>query len=207
MSVKQSLNTIIDAYEEGLIPSGLYYPGPGNAPLMHHPTVEKISGSEDDSHVHVKKNSSMRKLLDTFKMFRTVFNVDGSFNPKSSIAESYAISLALEEKYSASVKMFDAITAKGFELLVKNNGAVLPVINKFGMLGFEGVLQYADACLETGNNDRAKILYGTIANLPRKCYGAIRYGDVRIAALETLVNTFGMKGYRSSLELAKKLQY
>ncbi|MGV8171836.1 MAG: hypothetical protein ACP5OA_04040 [Candidatus Woesearchaeota archaeon] len=208
MSVKQSLNTVIDAYNEGFIPSGLYYPGVGNAPMLKYPVFETRSGGDEDTPSYSSEAKfSLPTMLEHFKNFTTIFNVDGSLNPKSSIAEAYAISLALEKKYSNSIKMFDAITANGFEIPIKKNKEVPPVVNNIRKLGFEGIIQYADACMELDMTDKAKTLYEKLVDLPRDCYGGIRYGDVRVEALEALVHNFRMKSYNSLLMLAKKNQW
>jgi len=214
-----SKQVIIDAYNNGLIPSALYSPDANNGPKMS-PKLSDLglpgisSGTIRESITYNRNSQPIKLLIKHFDNFKNVFNLDGTLNPHSGISERYAISLAMDEKYDASIAMFDAITActKTIDTIVRNNNIVLPVVNRVGLLGFEGIFQYANACYEIGSKDdsdkskalleKSKNLYQFIADLYTGYHGGPRFCEVKKESLNMLVNVFKIDRYQNMLLLA-----
>ena len=141
-----------------------------------------------------------------------MFNPDGTFNGKNERAERYAICLAHEKKFEGAVEMFEAIIGDEKEYFVSNQGKLEPVANKAGMLGFEGIFQYANACMEVkGKEKNALKAFAKIAkNVPANCF-PIRLQDVLVDALRILlehkIEKIGELNLLQKYDEAKEHQY
>ena len=188
--IKQALQTIIDANKEEKFILGLYYAGVGNAPMIQFPDGEK-------------------GVFSYFESIKSVFLINGDFNPRSTIAETYAISLALQNKYVASRELFSKIVPNGVKPINKTkvNNSIEPVKNTMHELGFEGIFQFAEVNFLLEKKNEAKALYHIIADALAESSGCIRFDDVRVKALERLVTDYHMKSYTKALAKAKKDQY
>ncbi|HBU10681.1 MAG TPA: hypothetical protein DEA89_02035 [Candidatus Moranbacteria bacterium] len=119
-----------------------------------------------------------------------------SFNGKSPYAEEYALYLIADKKQEEALELFDLIAGDKKDLLFlydpPNCGAYISeeVSRVNGMLGYEGIFQYAKLLLEK-NPERAKKLLLEIAEkIPTICY-PLHLGDIRVETI-TLLKDLGV---------------
>lgn len=144
--------------------------GPGEAPKFTEP-------------------SSSEALLKRLGEIATVVRNNETFNGRSPHAERYAICLVKQKDYETALQLFKAIVgnAKSNILFLRpDEGGRYPsssVSPKPGKLGYEGVFQYAVACLRLGFHQQAKVLFEEIVEkIPTECF-PIRLQDIRLEAL------------------------
>jgi len=235
MTIYISDQIIVDAYNKGLIPKKLYHPSKDtNKPILTNwglPT--EFSVDNIDSTILTKDSPPMKELLRNFSDYKGLFNPDGTFNNCNRMAESYAVSLAMDEKWEASIKMFDAIMGKkkSIDFVVSSSEELLPVADSPGFLGFEGIFQYANACYEVGDKlksdasivsssitkdllkrsealmTKSTALYGQIADTHRHFHGGKRFYDVKKESLDMLVSVFKIDGYQNLLDMHLKTTF
>ncbi len=147
--------------------------GPGEAPKFTEP-------------------SSSEALLKKLGEIATVVRNNGTFNGRSPHAERYAICLVKQRDYETALQLFKAIVGNpksNILFLQSGKGSCYPsssVSPKPGKLGYEGVFQYAVACMRLGFHQQAKVLFGEIVEkIPTECV-PIRLQDIRLEALLAL---------------------
>jgi len=155
---------------------------------------------------------SSEDLLRRLGEIRTLVKDDGTFNGHSPHAEGYAICLVEQEDYKTALQLFRAIigNAKGNVLFLRSDGGgpypSSSVSPKPGKLGYEGVYQYAVACMELGLNQQAKVLLGEIVEkIPTECY-PIRLQDVRLQSALHL-KRLGVPSLDGEISAARAHQY
>lgn len=149
--------------------------GPGEAPKFMEP-------------------SSSKDLLRKLGEIRTLVKNNGTFNSHSPHAEKYAICLVKQKDYETAFRLFKTIVdnAKINILFLRlDKSSYYPsssISPKLGKLGYEGVFQYAVACMRLGLYQQARDLFVEIVEkIPTSCY-PIRLQDIRVDALVFLKN-------------------
>jgi hypothetical protein len=220
MTQSISKQVMINAYNSGLVPTTVYAHDKNNILQVSSklPSLEpfKLSTrSKGNNNTYVKNSPSVDALVKHFDTFKSAFNPDGTPNPHCDIAEDYAISLAMEEKFEASLTMFNAIIGNKKtinDIAVRRNNEVLPVARRCGILGYKGLFELANVCYELGSKDnsdeskalleRSKNVFVFIANLPTNYRGGAGFCEVKTDSLNILVSLFNMKKYEPLLKLS-----
>jgi hypothetical protein len=211
-----SKQVIISAYTNGLIPTTLYAHDENNTLQVSSklPNLEpfKLSTRSKRNNTYVKNSPSVDALVKHFDTFKNALTLDGTMNPHSDVAEDYAISLAMEDKFEASITMFNAIIGNNNainDIAVRRDNEVLPVAKRYGVLGYRGLFELANACYELGSRDtseessalldRSKNILMFIANLPTNYRGGAGFCEVKKESLNMLVVAFNMRKYEHLL--------